>query len=474
MTVLFADLVGFTTLAEGRDPEAVRELLSQYFDLATEVIGRYGGRVEKFIGDAVMALWGAPTAHEDDAERAVRAALDLVDAVREIGPGIQARCGVLTGEAAVTLGSKDQGMVAGDLVNTAARLQSAAAPGTVLVGETTHQATTDAVAYEPAGEHDLKGKALPVRRVARPADRRRAPRPRPRRPPRGPVRRPRLRAAVAQGPVPRDVARAAGSTRVDHRPGRDRQEPPGVGVPQVRRRRRRAGLVARGTIAVVRRGDHVLGAGRDGPVPGGAPRERRRGDDPCPDRRDARRARARRGRAPPHRAGLPRAPRRRRGASRRRARAVLGLADVLRAARGDRRGRAAVRGPALGGSRDAGLRGAPPRVEPQRPDPDHHPRPTGAARPPARLGRRQALLPGAGPAGARRGVDARAPRRASCPACRRPRSGRSSPAPRGSPCTRSRPSACWSRTGASWRAPVAATSRRASWASSRCRARCTR
>jgi class 3 adenylate cyclase/tetratricopeptide (TPR) repeat protein len=162
VTVLFADLVGFTTLSEGRDPEAVRELLSAYFDVATEVIGRYGGRVEKFIGDAVMALWGAPIAHEDDAERAVRAALDLVDAVRGIGPGIQARCGVLTGEAAVTLGSTDQGMVAGDLVNTAARLQSAAAPGTVLVGETTHLATADAVAYEAAGEHDLKGKALPV------------------------------------------------------------------------------------------------------------------------------------------------------------------------------------------------------------------------------------------------------------------------------------------------------------------------
>jgi len=162
VTVLFTDLVGFTTLSEGRDPEAVRELLSAYFELATEVIGRYGGTVEKFIGDAVMALWGAPIAHEDDAERAVRAGLDLVDAVRGLGPGIVARCGVLTGEAAVTLGAKDQGMVAGDLVNTAARLQSAAAPGTVLVGEATQRATSGAIAYEPAGEHDLKGKALPV------------------------------------------------------------------------------------------------------------------------------------------------------------------------------------------------------------------------------------------------------------------------------------------------------------------------
>ena len=84
VTVLFADLVGFTTLAEGRDAEAVRDLLSRYFDGASEIIGRYGGTVEKFIGDAVMAVWGAPTTHEDDAERAVRAALDMVAAVRAL------------------------------------------------------------------------------------------------------------------------------------------------------------------------------------------------------------------------------------------------------------------------------------------------------------------------------------------------------------------------------------------------------
>jgi len=162
VSVLFADLVGFTTLAEGRDAEDTRELLSRYFDLAREVIGRYGGTVEKFIGDAVMAVWGAPTAHEDDAERAVRAALELVDAVRTIGPSIQARAGVLTGEAAVTLGAVGQGMVAGDLVNTASRLQSVATPGTVLVGEATERAASRAIAFEPVGEHSLKGKAAPV------------------------------------------------------------------------------------------------------------------------------------------------------------------------------------------------------------------------------------------------------------------------------------------------------------------------
>jgi class 3 adenylate cyclase/tetratricopeptide (TPR) repeat protein len=162
VSILFADLVGFTPFAEERDSEDVRETLTRYFDLATEVITRYGGVVEKFIGDAVMAVWGTPTAREDDAERAVRAALELVDAVRTVGPGINARAGVLTGEAAVTLGASNQGMVAGDLVNTAARLQSVAAPGTVLVGEATHRAASSAIAFEPAGEHTLKGKVAPV------------------------------------------------------------------------------------------------------------------------------------------------------------------------------------------------------------------------------------------------------------------------------------------------------------------------
>ena len=92
-------------------------------------IARYGGTVEKFIGDAVMAIWGAPIAHEDDAERAVRAGLELVEAVKALGPSVQARAGVLTGEAAITLGATNQGMVAGDLVNTASRLQSAARAG---------------------------------------------------------------------------------------------------------------------------------------------------------------------------------------------------------------------------------------------------------------------------------------------------------------------------------------------------------
>jgi class 3 adenylate cyclase/tetratricopeptide (TPR) repeat protein len=162
VTVLFADLVGFTPFAEGRDAEEVRDTLSRYFELATDIVVRYGGAVEKFIGDAVMAVWGAPTAHEDDAERAVRAGLELVEAVRVLGPTIQARAGVLTGEAAVTIGATNQGMVAGDLVNTASRLQSVAPPGAVVVGEATYRAANGAIAFEEAGEQTLKGKASPV------------------------------------------------------------------------------------------------------------------------------------------------------------------------------------------------------------------------------------------------------------------------------------------------------------------------
>jgi len=167
VSILFADLVGFTTLSEARDPEEVRDLLSQYFEACRRLIVRYGGVVEKFIGDAVMAVWGTPVAREDDAERAVRAALDLTEAVTALGrdagfPDLRARAGVLTGEAAVAVGAEGQGMIAGDLVNTASRIQAAARPGTVLVGEGTRRATDAAVAYEAAGSHELKGKAEPM------------------------------------------------------------------------------------------------------------------------------------------------------------------------------------------------------------------------------------------------------------------------------------------------------------------------
>ena len=162
MSVLFADLVGFTALSESRDAEQTRELLSQYFATARTVIGRYGGTIEKFIGDAVMAVWGTPLATESDAERAVRAALDLVATIPELDPGLQARAGVLSGEAAVTIGAEGEGMVAGDLVNTASRIQTAAEPGSVLVGEVTRRTTEQAIVYQAAGERSLKGKTDPV------------------------------------------------------------------------------------------------------------------------------------------------------------------------------------------------------------------------------------------------------------------------------------------------------------------------
>jgi class 3 adenylate cyclase/tetratricopeptide (TPR) repeat protein len=166
VSVLFADLVGFTALSGPRDPEEVRELLSSYFDAARRTVERHGGTVEKFIGDAVMAVWGAPVAQEDDAERAVRVALELVDAVRALGErtgtALAARAGVATGEAAVTVGAVGQGLVAGDLVNTASRIQGAAPPGEVFVDETTRRVTEAAIVSEPAGAHELKGKPQPV------------------------------------------------------------------------------------------------------------------------------------------------------------------------------------------------------------------------------------------------------------------------------------------------------------------------
>jgi class 3 adenylate cyclase/tetratricopeptide (TPR) repeat protein len=165
-SVLFADLVGFTSLSESRDPEEVREILSRYFDVARKTITRYGGIVEKFIGDAVMAVWGTPVADEGDTERAVRAALDLVDAVGVVGteigaPGLSARAGVVTGEVAVTIGAEGEGMVAGDAVNTASRVQSVAGPGTVLVDAATRKLSESAILLEDAGSFELKGKEHP-------------------------------------------------------------------------------------------------------------------------------------------------------------------------------------------------------------------------------------------------------------------------------------------------------------------------
>ena len=304
-----------------------------YFELSRDLIGRYGGTVEKFIGDAVMAVWGAPTAHEDDAERAVRAAMELVDAVRTLGPEVQARAGVLTGEAAVTLGATDQGMVAGDLVNTASRLQSVAAPGTVLVGEATKRAASESIAFEAAGETLLKGKESPV---------------------------PAWRAL-------RVVAELQGRGRSD------RLEAPFVGRDAELRllkdlfhataREKRVRLVSitgqagigksrlaweflkyvdgivedvwwhEGRCPAYGEGVTFWALGEMVRARAEAHRDRRRRDDPREGRGDARRARPGRGRAALDRAGHARPARRGRAPGRRPRRAVPRLADVLRATR---------------------------------------------------------------------------------------------------------------------------------------------
>jgi class 3 adenylate cyclase len=164
VSVVFVDLVGFTSRAERLDPEDVRAFLTPYYERVRSELERFGGRVEKFIGDAVMGVFGAPTAFGDDHERAVRAALAVRDWAGE--DGLQVRIAVNTGEAIVDLEARlgqGQAMIAGDVVNTAARLQTAAPVGSVLVGEETYASTRASIEYQPGFEPvKAKGKAEPV------------------------------------------------------------------------------------------------------------------------------------------------------------------------------------------------------------------------------------------------------------------------------------------------------------------------
>ena len=165
VSVLFADLVGFTSRAEQLDPEDVRAVLAPYWARLRAELERFGGTVEKFIGDAVMALFGAPVTREDDPERAVRAALAIRDWARDAGD-LQVRIAVTTGEALVLLDarpSEGEGMASGDVVNTAARLQAAAPVNGVLVSEPTYRATRDVIDYEEREPVVAKGKTEPVR-----------------------------------------------------------------------------------------------------------------------------------------------------------------------------------------------------------------------------------------------------------------------------------------------------------------------
>jgi class 3 adenylate cyclase/tetratricopeptide (TPR) repeat protein len=165
VTVLFCDLVGFTARAEALDPEDVEAILGPYHAHVRGELERFGGTVEKFIGDAVMAVFGAPAAHEDDPERAVRAALAIRDWARE-QEALELRIGITTGEALVALGARPEhgeAMVKGDVVNTAARLQAAAPTNAVLVAETTYHATRQRIDYRELEPVDAKGKTDPVR-----------------------------------------------------------------------------------------------------------------------------------------------------------------------------------------------------------------------------------------------------------------------------------------------------------------------
>jgi class 3 adenylate cyclase/tetratricopeptide (TPR) repeat protein len=157
VTVLFCDVTGSTSLGESTDPETLRSLLARYFERMKQILESHGGSVEKFIGDAVMAVFGVPQVHEDDALRAVRAAVEMRDAVPELG--LQARIGVNTGE--VVTGTQER-LATGDAVNVAARLEQAASPGEILIGSETLRLVRDAVEAEPVEPLELKGKSEPV------------------------------------------------------------------------------------------------------------------------------------------------------------------------------------------------------------------------------------------------------------------------------------------------------------------------
>lgn len=175
VTILFADMTGSTALADRMDPEEVRLLMAGYFGAMAQALHHHGGTIEKFIGDAVMAIFGMPTAHEDDPERAVRAGLEMLDALKRFNeqrlaedpqaPPVQIRIGISTGEVVSASGAGDGGqfLITGDAVNVAARLQQQAEPGTILVSSRTYRSTHGAIVYQPLNPIQVKGKPQPLR-----------------------------------------------------------------------------------------------------------------------------------------------------------------------------------------------------------------------------------------------------------------------------------------------------------------------
>ena len=171
VSVLFVDLVGFTSRSDRADPEDVRDALQLYHNRVKRQIEEYGGTVEKFIGDAIMAVFGAPLGHGDDAERAVRAGLRVLEGIAELNqehPGLElaARAAVNTGEAVVSIGpghESGEALAMGDAVNVASRLQTAAPPGRLIVGEETYRSTRHVISYEELAPIVAKGKREPLR-----------------------------------------------------------------------------------------------------------------------------------------------------------------------------------------------------------------------------------------------------------------------------------------------------------------------
>jgi class 3 adenylate cyclase len=178
-TILFADITESTALGERLDPERMRRLLTTYFGAMSSVIESWGGRVEKFIGDAIMATFGVPAAREDDPERALRSALEMLESLESLnrefserhGIAMQVRMGINTGDVITPVDPGDQLIVSGDAVNVAARLEQSASPGTIVVGERTYLATRGSFEFEPPVSLSVKGKGQLVvaRRLVGPA-----------------------------------------------------------------------------------------------------------------------------------------------------------------------------------------------------------------------------------------------------------------------------------------------------------------
>ena len=264
VTALFVDIVGSTSRAEELDPENVLALLEPYYARLRHELERHGGTVEKFIGDAVVAVFGAPAVHEDDAERAVRAAFAVVDAIHRLNEedpsrDLKVRVGVTTGDAIVSLGAhsgEGRGFAWGDVLNTAARIQSAAPVNGILVGNETYYETLSAVEYRRRDSIEAKGKAEPVRVWE--AVRLREKRARP--PARNAAPRSGRRARAAGRPLDKGVRGARAGDRSGGRPGGGGQESParrgdGAGGEN--------GLGPHRPLPLVRRGHHLLARARD-------------------------------------------------------------------------------------------------------------------------------------------------------------------------------------------------------------------